>query len=162
MKRCPIFFFLLLIVGCASIPSRVIWVPPVVSAQAAFLWKYRGGSLIGEAIITSDSQGNILIRLTKNLPRPLLEVTVTAQGKCHVRGPMSAGGWSGDVSRVPVRFRLWTALAEAWRGARWMPDGHREIHTPTYRAAIWKKSGHVRELSVSSTDSGEVVQLVFR
>jgi len=73
----------------------------------------------------------------------------------HFPFPISAG-------RAPARFALWPALADAWRGTRPAKDGQQEVHTATYRAAVWKDSGKLRELSVISADNGEVIRLVFR
>lgn len=158
-----IFFGLVLFLeACAFIPEPTRWTPPITNAQAAFLWQHGDGSLVGDAIITSDARGNVMIRLTKNLPRPLLKITVTADGKCIATGAISAGGWSGDVARAPVRFRLWLALAGAWRGALAAPEGRQEVNAAIYRAAVWKESGRIRELSVSSNDNSEMIRLIFR
>jgi len=155
-------FAILCLSGCASGPSADLWSPPLQNASAGFLWKHVGGTLAGDADITSDAAGNVGIRLTKSLPSPLLEFTSLANGHFYASGPLSGGGWSGDASRAPVRFALWTALAAAWRGSQPAKDGRQEVHTDTYRAALWKEGGRIRELSVSSTDNGEVIRLVFR
>lgn len=152
----------LLLAGCASQPDAVNWTPPIQNSRATFLWKHRGGTLAGEADITNDVRGNVAIRLTKDLPKPLLEITSMTDGHFSATGPLAGGGWSGDASRSPVRFSLWTALAAAWRGAYPARDGRQEVHTDGYRAAVWKESGRIRELSVSSSDNGEVIRLVFR
>lgn len=154
--------FLLLLAGCATQPDAVNWTPPIQNSRATFLWKHRGGTLAGEADITNDVRGNVLVRLTKDLPKPLLEITSMTDGQFSATGPLAGGGWSGDASRAPVRFSLWTALAAAWRGAYPARDGRQEVHTDSYRAAVWKESGRIRELSVSSSDNGEVIRLVFR
>lgn len=153
---------LLLLAGCASQPDITGWTPPLQNSRATFLWKHAGGTLAGEVDITGDVRGNVVMRLTKGLPTPLLEFTSMTDGKFHASGPMAGGGWSGDASRAPVRFALWTALAAAWRGAHPARDGRQEVHTATYRAAVWKEAGRINELSVSSTDNGEVIRLVFR
>jgi len=158
----PALFAALLLAGCASGPSPDVWSPPIQNARAGFLWKHSGGTLAGDADITSDASGNVGIRLTKSLPAPLLELTSLASGRFYASGPLAGGGWSGEASRAPVRFALWTALAAAWKGAQPAKDGRQEVHTDTYRAALSKEAGRVRELSVSSTDNGEVIRLVFR
>lgn len=148
--------------ACASGPEPSAWVPPLQNSRASFLWTHPGGSLAGSAEITNDVVGNVSIRLTKNLPRPLLEITSLLGGRFYAEGPLAGGGWSGPADRAPVRFSLWTALAAAWRGAHPARDGRQEVHTATYRAAVWKENGRIRELSVSSTDNGEVIRLVFQ
>ncbi len=148
--------------ACASRPDPVAWTPPLQNSRAAFLWKHAGGSLAGDAEITNDVRGNVHLRLTKDLPRPLLEITSMTDGKFRASGPLAGGGWSGDASRAPMRFSLWTALPAAWRGAHPARDGRQEVHTDSYRAAVWKEAGRIRELSVSSADNGEVIRLVFR
>jgi hypothetical protein len=150
----------LLLVGCASRPEGLT--PPVQISRAAFLWNRAGGALAGDADLTGDARGNLLIRLTKSLPSPLLECTSMTNGKFHAEGPLAGGAWSGDAPRAPVRLALWTALAAAWRDAQPAKDGREEIHTASYRAAVWKDSGKINELSVSSNDNGEVIRLVFR
>jgi hypothetical protein len=160
MKK--LLFLVLLLAGCASQPDATRWTPPLQNSRASFLWKHRGGSLAGDADITNDVRGNVAIRLTKDLPKPLLEITSMADGKFTAAGPLAGGGWSGDASRAPLRFSLWTALAAAWRGSHPARDGRQEVHTDSYRAAVWKESGRIRELSVSSNDNGEVIRLVFR
>lgn len=136
--------------------------PPLENSRAAFLWKQPGGSLAGDADLTSDARGNFRIRLTRSVPSPLLDCTSMADGYFRASGPLAGGGWTGDVSRAPARFALWPALADAWRGTRPAKDGRQEVHTATYRAAVWKDSGKLRELSVISADNGEVIRLVFR
>jgi hypothetical protein len=153
---------MLLLAGCASQPDAVNWTPPIQNSRATFLWKHRSGTLAGEADITNDVRGNVVARLTKDLPKPLLEITSMTDGHFSATGPLAGGGWSGDASRAPVRFSLWTALTAAWRGAYPARDGRQEVHTDSYRAAVWKESGRIRELSVSSSDNGEVIRLVFR
>ncbi len=152
----------LALAGCSSTTSAPRWIEPVHTQNAAFLWKHSGGTLMGDASITYDLSGHVMIRLSKNLPSPLLETVSTAQGQFSASGPLSGGGWTGPANRVPVRFSLWQALSEAWRGAIPARDGRQEVHTSSYRAAVWKENGRVRELSVSSTDNGEMVRLVFR
>ncbi|MEI8310287.1 MAG: hypothetical protein WCH98_05985 [Verrucomicrobiota bacterium] len=154
--------FTLCLAACASRPDLSDWTPPIQNSHAAFLWKHRGGSLAGEADITNDIRGDMSIRLTKELPKPLLEITSMTDGRFSAEGPLAGGGWSGDASRAPARFSLWTALAAAWRGAYPARDGRQEVHTDSYRAAVWKDAGRIRELSVSSNDNGEVIRLVFR
>lgn len=161
MKKLLLAFSLCL-AACASHPDPTTWTPPLQNSRAGFLWKHSGGSLAGDATITNDVRGNVVIRLTKDLPKPLLEITSMTDGKFTASGPLAGGGWSGDASRAPIRFSLWTALASAWRGAHPARDGRQEVHTDTYRAAVWKESGRIRELSVSSSDNGEVIRLVFR
>lgn len=151
----------LLLGACASQPDLANWTPPVQNSRASFLWKHIGGSLAGEADLTNDVRGNVIIRLTKDLPRPLLEITSMTDGKFYASGPLAGGGWAGEATRAPVRFSLWTALAAAWRGASPARDGRQEVHTDSYRAAVWKEAGRIRELSVSSSDNGEVIRLVF-
>ena len=152
--------FTLCLAACASRPDLADWTPPVQHSRASFLWKHRGGSLAGEADITKDVRGDVVIRLTKNLP--LLEITSMADGRFAADGPLAGGGWSGDASRAPQRFGLWTSLAAAWRGAHPARDGRQEIQADTFRAAVWKEAGRIRELTVSSGDNGEVIRLVFR
>jgi len=149
-----------LLAGCVSPPSTLM--SPVQISRAAFLWKQTGGTLAGEAEMTADVRGNLLIRLTKGLPPPLLEYTSLTDGKFRVSGPLAGGTWSGDACRAPIRLALWTALAAAWRDATPAKDGRQEVHTATYRAAVWKDAGKIKGLSVSSTDNGEVIRLVFR
>ena len=148
--------------ACASSPDLAGWTPPVQNSRASFLWKHRGGSLAGEADITNDVRGNVVIRLTKDLPKPLLEITSMTDGQFSAEGPLAGGGWSGDASRAPARFRLWTSLAAAWRGAYPARDGRQEVRTDSCRAAVWKEAGRIRELSVSSDDNQEDIRLVFR
>lgn len=160
--RLAILLLGLVLTGCATRGPLVDWVEPVHSRPAAFLWKHAGGTLTGDAVITADISGNVAIRLSKNLPKPLLETLSTRDGHFEASGPLAGGGWSGRVDRIPLRFSLWQALAEAWRGAVPARDGRQEVHTASYRAAVWKDNGRIRELSVSSTDNGEMVRLVFR
>lgn len=149
------------LVACSSHPEFSEWTPPLQSSRATFLWKHGSGLLAGEAGITNDVRGNMVLRLTKDLPKPLLEITSMTDGRFSAEGPLAGGGWSGDPSRAPMRFSLWTALAAAWRGACSARDGRQEVHTDSYRAAVWKESGRIREISVSSNDNGEVIRLVF-
>ena len=155
-------FVSVLLSACAVSPNSAQWVQPVHNQAAVFLWKHSGGSPSGNVIITYDISGNVMIRMLKDLPKPLLEVTSTRDGKFLASGPLSGGGWAGTADRVPVRFSLWKAVAEAWRGAIPARDGPQEVHTQTYRAAIWKVGGRIRELSVSSSDNGEVIRLVMQ
>ena len=153
---------LLLLAGCAAGPDPDAWTPPIKTARAAFLWSHTGGDLAGDADITGDVRDNVSVRLTKNLPAPVLDLNSMGDGKFYASGPMAGGGWSGAADRAPQRFALWTALAAAWRGAQTAKDGRQEVHTATYRAAVWKEAGKIKELSVSSSDNGEVIRLVFR
>jgi hypothetical protein len=133
------------------------------NARAGFLWKHGGENFAGDAEIASDACGNILIRLTEAPSlRMLLEITSRTDGTFRATGPLVSRGWSGRVDNVPLPLGLWAALAAAWRDVRGAAEGSQEFHTDVYRAAVRKKSGHVRELSVSSRDNGEVIHLVFR
>ncbi len=153
-----------LLSACSSVGgdgSPSDWIEPVHTQRASFLWRHPGGTVAGEALITYDISGNVLIRLTKGLPRPVLEVVSTSTGEFSASGPFAGRGWSGPASRVPLRHALWQALAEAWRGAIPARDGRQEVHAASYRAAVWKDGGKIRELAVSSTDNGELIRLVF-
>lgn len=151
----------LCLTACSSVPDSVDWTPPIQNSRASFLWKHTGGSLAGDADITNDVRGNAVIRLTKDLPKPLLEITSMTDGHFSATGPLAGGTWSGDASRAPLRIRLWTSLAAAWRGAHAARDGRQEVQTDTYRAAVWKEAGRIREITVSSSDNNEVIRLVF-
>jgi hypothetical protein len=151
----------LVLAGCAAQPSaRVAPTAPPDHSRAAFLWSRPGGSIAGDADIASAPDGRFSLRLTKNLPSPLLEFTASPDGKFSVSGPLAGGRWRG--SSPPARLALWPALASAWQWARTASDGRQEAHTATYRAALWKESGKLRELTVSSNDSSEVVRLIVR
>jgi len=150
---------LLLLGACASAP--VPWTAPVQHTVAGFSWKRGAKSLAGDAEITSDARGNVRIRFTKT-SNPLLEITSTTDGNFRTTAPEAPGNWSGRTDNVPLHLSLWSALAQAWRDALAAPEGFQEIHAAAYRAAIRKESGRVRELSVSSSDTAEVIHLVFR
>lgn len=154
--------FCLLLAACAGPrASAPAWVEPVTAKRAAFLWKHAGGTLSGDALVTYDQAGNVAVRLMKNLPRPLLEVSSANSGGFSADGPLAGRAWSGDPERAPVRLRLWTAVCQAWRAALPARDGQQEVHTAAFRAAVWKENGRLRELTVSSTDNGELIRLVF-
>jgi len=149
----------LALTGCASGPDPASWTPPIQHSRATFVWNHPGGTLAGKADITNDIGGNVEIRLSTE--RPMLDIASLTDGRFSASGPLSGGGWAGHADRAPIRFRLWTSLTSAWRGAHPARDGRQEVHTDSYRAAVWKESGCIRELSVSSSDNGEVIRLVF-
>lgn len=151
----------LILSACATMSPSALWTEPVTVKRAAFLWRHAGGTLSGDAVVTHDQAGNVSIRLLKNLPRPLLEVTSSASGEFFADGPLAGRAWSGSPNRAPDRLSLWTAACEAWRAALSAREGQQEVHTPAFRAAVWKENGSLRELTVSSNDNGQLIRLVL-
>ncbi len=145
----------ILLAGCAVRPE--IFTAPLQSSHATFFWKHEGGTLSGDAELTSDAMGNLLLRLSGS--RLLLECRSMADGKFYAAGPLAGGTWSGEASQTPLRLTLWTAMAAAWRDAQAAKEGCQEVHTATYSAAIRRISGKILEITVKSADNGEVIAL---
>jgi len=159
------FFFLLPLLflpACATPPVAPKWTPPVSSFPASFCWRQGKTTVAGDADIAWDRSGNLSLHLTKGLPAPILTLNALNDGRLSISGPAAGRPFCGPSSAVPPRLAIFAAFNSAWRTAATLGDGRREIHSPAYRAVILKKTGAVREVSTSSTDSGALLIIVPR
>ena len=106
--------------------------------------------------------GAVLLRLYKQSPSPLLELRLEPDSYVSAKGSLAGPGWSGPASRAPAPLSIWTTLLTAYQNESKLPEGENEIHTAAAHIACVKTGGHLRSLSVSSTDSPESVTILFK
>jgi len=149
----------LMICGCAT--HREAPFIPTSSTLALVQWRLEGSPLVFDAVVAT-SEDALKITLFKQAASPLLEMQFGPGDQGFANGRLVGRGWRGSLGNPPLTLAPWVAASNVLRNQKALPDGEREIHTGTYRAAVLKSGGKLRALSIVSEDTGDVLTLRFR
>lgn len=147
--------------GCAT--SRELPAFQPASSQSALVrWQRARVSMTCDAALARSASGAVLLRLYKQSPAPLLELRLEPDSYLVAKGSLAGPGWSGMASSAPAPLAIWVTLLNAYQNESKLPDGENEIHTAAAHIACVKPEGHLKSLSISSTDSPESVTILFK
>ncbi|HEY5811352.1 MAG TPA: hypothetical protein VIT23_01715 [Terrimicrobiaceae bacterium] len=147
----------LLVVGCATHRDFGTF-DPASSEKALIRWQRRGSSLVYDAVCARGQGGSVVVRLYKQSPAPLAEFRLEPNHSFSAQGRLVGRGWTGLDSDAPKAFKSWISFLTAYQAAQ---TGSPEAHSPAIRVTSTKSGDKLKVLSVSNTQTGEVVSAIF-
>jgi hypothetical protein len=145
--------------GCSAPSGDITWVEPVRRAEGTFVWTRSAGTTRGDAEMLIDRAGNNRIAISQGNGIALAEFATSSSGVFNATGPLCGGGWRGSAGDAPDRHRLWSALGTTMPMASRLPDGPHQLRGPTYLAAVQRKAGSLRRVTVALPDQSESIRL---
>ncbi len=158
MKRVLVLCFVLLITGCVSTHELTAF-QPVSSEKALIRWQRKGRSLVYDAVCSRSRDGSISIKLYKQTPMPLVEFRLGSANFFEVNGRLAGRGWAGPSADAPPVFSTWIWFLTAYQ--RSAQPGSASLPSETMRVTSTKTADRLKVLSVSNSQTGEVVSAIF-
>jgi hypothetical protein len=150
----------LLFAGCSA--TRELPAFETASSEKALIrWQRKGVSLVCDAVCARSQNGAVLVRLYKQSPAPLAEFRLEAENYFAARGRLAGRGWAGPAPGAPTTFSSWIAFLTGYQESAGLETGARQVQTAAARVAYTKSGGKLKALSVSNTETGEVISAVF-
>ena len=150
----------LLFAGCSA--TRELTTFETASSEKALIrWQRKGVSLVCDAVCARSKNGAVLVRLYKQSPAPLAEFRLGSENYFAAKGRLAGRGWSGPAPGAPATFSSWIAFLAGYQESAFLETGARQVQTAATRVAYTKSGGKLKALSVSNTDTGEVISAVF-
>jgi hypothetical protein len=150
----------LLFTGCSA--TRELTAFEAASSEKAIIrWQRKGVSLVCDAVCARSQNGAVLVRLYKQSPAPLVEFRLESESYFAAKGRLAGRGWAGPAPGAPTTFSSWIAFLTGYQESASLETGARQLQTAATRVAYTKSGGKLKALSVSNTDTGEVISAVF-
>ena len=131
------------------------------SEKALIRWQRKGVSLVCDAVCARSKNGAVLVRLYNQSPAPLAEFRLGPENYFAAKGRLAGRGWAGPARGAPATFYSWIAFLAGYQESAFLETGARQVQTAATRVAYTKSGGKLKALSVSNTDTGEVISAVF-
>jgi hypothetical protein len=158
MKRALSVCFALLMAGCVA--SREFPAFEAASSERALIrWQRKGRSLVYDAVCARTQDGSVLVRLYKQSPTPLVEFRLGSDNSFAARGRLAGQGWTGPAADAPPAFSAWIWFLTAFQ--RSAQPGAPPLQSATIRVSSTKSGDKLKVLSISNTETGEVVSAIF-
>ena len=158
MKRVLLACFALLMVGCVATRELTAFQPDS-SEKALIRWQRKGRSLVYDAVCARARDGSVSVRLYKQSPVPLAEFRLGAANFFEASGRSVGRGWSGPSAEAPPVFSTWLWFLTAYQ--RSAQPGSPSLQSETMRVTSTKSGDKLKVLSVSNSETGEVVSAIF-
>ena len=155
MKRVLVLCFVLLVAGCVSTHELTAF-QPVSSKKALIRWQRKGRSLVYDAVCSISRP--ISIKLYKQTPMPLVEFRLGSANFFEVNGRLAGRGWAGP-RRCAASFSTWIWFLTAYQ--RSAQPGSASLPSETMRVTSTKTADRLKVLSVSNSQTSEVVSAIF-
>ena len=147
--RAAAVLLILSVAGCAT--GRKEEFVTVASRPAMVRWRQGERVFVREAACESAENGAVRMVLGGGARTFLLEPN----------GRMVTQGWSGPSGAAPPALAPWATLLAIITHADALPEGVREVHTPSERIALVKESGRLQAVAIRSLDAGESLAVTF-
>jgi hypothetical protein len=150
----------LLIAGCQTTQQSADFTT-ISSERALIRWHRKGSSLVYEAVCARSPTGAVLVRLYKQSPAALGEFRLDPDDNFMAKGRLAGRGWAGAAASAPIKFSSWAAFLAAYRESAKFSEGARQFQTAAARVSYTKADNQLRALSLSNTETREVISAVF-
>lgn len=158
MTRALPICFALLMAGCLASREFTTF-EPASSEKALIRWQRKGKSLVYDAVCARAKDGSVVVRLYKQSPTPLAEFRLGPDSSFDARGRLVGSGWNGPATDAPPVFSAWLWFLTAYQ--RSAQPGAAPLQSATMRVTSTKSGNRLKVLSVSNTETGEVVSAIF-
>jgi hypothetical protein len=158
MKRALAISLTLLMVGCVATHELTAFQADS-SEKALIRWQRKGRSLVYDAVCARARDGSVSVRLYKQTPVPLAEFRLGAAHIFEASGRRAGRGWAGPSADAPPAFSTWLWFLTAYQKAA--QPGSLSLRSETMRVTSTKSGDTLKVLSVSNSQTGEVVSAIF-
>jgi hypothetical protein len=159
--RCILPICVALLFGGCSATHELAAFEAASSEKALIRWYRKGVSLVCDTVCARSQNGAVLVRLYKQSPTPLVEFRLEPENYFVAKGRLAGRGWAGPAPGAPATFSSWIAFLSGYQESAGLETGARQIQTAATRVAYTKSGGKLKALSVSNTETGEVISAVF-
>ncbi|HEY5707163.1 MAG TPA: hypothetical protein VIS96_16505 [Terrimicrobiaceae bacterium] len=159
--KCVLPICVALVLGGCSAGRELAAFEAASSEKALIRWHRKGVSLVWDAVCARSSNDTVLVRLYKQSPASLAEFRLGPENDFTATGRLAGRGWAGPAPSAPAIFSSWIAFLAAYQDSAGLGPGSRQLQTATTRVASTKSDGRLKALSVSNTETGEVISAVF-
>jgi hypothetical protein len=158
MKRALAVCLALLMAGCVA--TRELTAFQADSSEKALIrWQRKGRSLVYDAVCARARDSSVSVRLYKQTPMPLAEFRLGAANFFEASGRLAGRGWAGSAADTPPAFSTWLWFLTAYQKAA--QPGSLSLRSETMRVTSTKSGDKLKVLSVSNSQTGEVVSAIF-
>jgi hypothetical protein len=158
MRRALPICFALLMAGCVA--TREFTAFDAASSEKALIrWQRKGKSLVYDAVCARARDGSILVRLYKQSPVPLGEFRLGSDNSFEAAGRLAGRGWAGPASDAPPVYSAWIWFLTAYQKPA--QSGALSLQSTKIRISSTRSGDKLKVLSVSNTETGEVVSAIF-
>jgi hypothetical protein len=150
----------LLIAGCST--GRELGAFDAASSEKALVrWQRKGKSLVYDGVCARAQDGSVVVRLYKQSPVPMVEFRLDKANTFSASGRLAGRGWTGPATDAPAVFSAWIWFLTAYQRSAGAQPGAPLLQSATMRVSFTKSGDKLKVLSVSNTESGEVVSAIF-
>ena len=158
MKRVLPVCLALLMAGCVATHELTAFQPDA-SEKALIRWQRKGRSLVYDAVCARARDGSVSVRLYKQTPVPLAEFRLRSANLFEASGRLAGRGWAGPTADAPPAFSTWLWFLTAYQKAA--QPGPLSLRGENMRISSTKSGDQLKVLSVSNSQTGEVVSAIF-
>lgn len=160
MRRALPICLALLIAGCSA-GHELATFEAASSEKALVRWQRKGKSLVYDGVFARAQDGSVVVRLYKQSPAPLVEFRLGRDNIFSAGGRLAGRGWTGPATDAPSVFSAWIWFLTAYqRSADTQPDAS-SLQSATMRVSSTMSGDKLKVLSVSNTETGEVVSAIM-
>lgn len=149
----PLLGLALLLAGCAPIREAA---PFSVAASEPAVMRWQQGSRVFVRSALCERAQTGAVRVTVE------EKPADWQFLLEPDGMLFARGWSGQAGAAPPDLSIWASFLTIYQNASRLPEGDRELHTPSARIAVRKTVRGLESVGIRSLDVPESLSVVFR
>jgi hypothetical protein len=143
----------LVLAGCAPVREAAPF-SAVASESAAIRWQQ--GSSVFLRTATCEKSGTGAVRVSVGEKSAAREFLLEPDGMLFTRG------WAGQAGAAPPTLSIWASFLTIYQNAGRLPEGDRELHTPSARIAVRKTGRGLESVGIRSLDAAESLSVVFR
>lgn len=147
--RAAATLLVLALTGCATVREEAFVARE--SRPALVRWQQGDRVFVREAVCEHAADGTVRVVLGDGARTFLLEPA----------GRLVTPGWTGPAGAAPPALAPWATLLAILQNTAALPDGAREVHTPSARVALIKESGRLRSVAIRSLDAAEALAVIF-
>jgi hypothetical protein len=127
---------------------------PASSEPAAVRWQQ--GSRVYLRTASCEKAASGAVRVTVGDKPAARQFLLEPDGMLFTRG------WAGQVGAAPPDLAVWGSFLTIYQNAGRLPEGDRELHTPSSRIAVTKTARGLESVGIRSLDTSESLSVVFR
>jgi len=148
----PLLGLVLLLAGCAPVREAVPFTV-VASEAAAVRWQQGSRVFVRSALCERAQTGAVRVTVE--------EKPVDRQFLLEPDGMLSTRGWAGQVGAAPPEISIWASFLTIYQNVGRLPEGDRELHTPSARVAVSKSARGLESVGIRSLDIPESLSVAF-
>ena len=141
-------FLAFLLVACGPARERNFSATAATTARAKV--KFKETTAIFDSTFAKSAEGEVEVTLYKNLPPPVVTLVLEPDGMVSFKG--FGWSWHGEQKAAPAPVVPLLHIAKLYGTESSLPNGRREVHSPTLRVGMDVRKGRLRSACAVSND----------